>query len=375
MRVILLRLLVIAFVITRVAWLDVEAQQAPDVSGLALPGSPVQTDARPQMFGLARDIQIVVKLADPSLAKARGKNAKKLGGNLDAGQQRQYVAQLAQKQDALLAQIRNLGGREVARLTKAHNGVIVTINPSQVPAIAALPGVLTVRQLHDYALDLSETVPYIGAKAVQDAGKDGTGVRVAVLDTGIDYTHKFFGGPGTAAAYQAAYGTSTTDPKNTTTDGLFPTRKVVGGFDFVGEKRPNAALAPDPDPIDCGTSAIPAPCAGGHGTHVADIIAGNDGASHKGVAPGASLYAVKVCSSVSTACSGVALLQGMEFALDPDGDGDTSDAVDVVNMSLGSSYGQIQDDLSEASSDAAELGVVVVAAAGNDADRPYIVSS
>src|SRR5262249_24987583 len=214
-----------------------------------------------------------------------------------------------------------------------------------------------------------------GAKAVQDAGFDGSGVRVAVLDTGIDYTHKFFGGPGTAAAYQAAYGTSTADSKNTTTDGLFPTAKVIGGFDFVGEKWPAGPLAPDPDPIDCGPSVIPAPCFGGHGTHVADIIAGNDGASHKGVAPGASLYAVKVCSAIALACSGAALLQGIEFALDPDGDGDISDAVDVINMSLGASYGQIQDDLAEASAIAARLGVVVVAAAGNAADRPYIVSS
>jgi len=206
-----------------------------------------------------------------------------------------------------------------------------------------------VRPLHDYQLDLSETVPYIGASVVQNAGFDGTGVRVAVLDTGIDYTHKFFQGPGTVAAYKDAYGTTTADLKNTTTDGLFPTSKVVGGFDFVGERWPNGPLAPDPDPIDCGPSAIAAPCAGGHGTHVADIIAGNDGASHKGVAPGAVLYAVKVCSTVSTSCSGLALLEGIEFALDPNGDGDISDAVDVINMSVGSSYGQIQDDLSEAS--------------------------
>src|SRR5436309_5624302 len=65
----------------------------------------------------------------------------------------------------------------------------------------------------------------------------------------------------------------------------------------------------------------------------------------------------------------------MDFALDPNGDGDISDAVDVINMSLGSSYGQIQDDLAEASSTAVQLGVVVVAAAGNSADRPYIVNS
>ena len=135
-----------------------------------------------------------------------------------------------------------------------------------IPAVAALPGVHTVRQLHDYQLDLSETVPYIGATAVQNVGFNGAGVRVAVLDTGIDYTHKFFGGPGTAAAYTAAYGTTTADTRNTTTDGLFPTAKVVGGFDFVGERWPSGPLAPDPDPIDCGPSAIAAPCAGGHGT-------------------------------------------------------------------------------------------------------------
>jgi subtilisin family serine protease len=355
---------------------QVTEAQTPDASQLAIPGGPFQASSLPQILASAGgDVLLVVRLTDPSLAEAHGANAKQNGGNLTAAQQVAYVAQLGQKQDALMAQIRNLGGGELARLNKALNAVIISINASQVPAVVGLPGVLTVRPLHNYALDLSETVPYIGAKIVQDLGINGAGVRVAVLDTGIDYTHKFLGGPGTAAAYQAAYGTSTTDVRNTRTDGLFPTSKVIGGYDFVGEQWPNGPLAPDPDPIDCGPSAIPVPCAGGHGTHVADIIAGNDGASHKGVAPGASLYAVKVCSAISSACSGIALLQGMEFALDPNSDGNISDAVDVINMSLGSAYGQIQDDLTEAASVASRLGVVVVVAAGNDADRPYIVSS
>jgi hypothetical protein len=141
---------------------------------------------------------------------------------------------------------------------------------------------------------------------------------------------------------------------------------VIDGFDFVGEVWPNGAVAPDPDPIDFQ----------GHGTHVADILAGHsaDG-THKGVAPGASLYALKVCSAVSTSCNGIALLQAMDFSLDPNGDGDISDAVDVVNLSLGSNYGQREDDLSEAASIVTSFGVVVVAAAGNAADRPYIVGS
>jgi minor extracellular serine protease Vpr len=232
--------------------------------------------------------------------------------------------------------------------------------------IALLPGVAKVRPVLRYQLDLSETVPYVGAKAAQTAGKDGTGVRVAVLDSGVDYTHRNLGGAGTLAAYEAAYGTGTADPRNTTRDGLFPTAKVIAGHDFVGEAWPNTPEAPDDDPIDFD----------GHGTHVADIIAGAsaDGA-HKGVAPGASLVALKVCSSIATSCSGIALLQAMDFALDPNGDGDTRDAVDVINMSLGSSYGQIEDDLTLASANAVRLGVVVVTSAGNSADRPYIVGS
>jgi hypothetical protein len=107
--------------------------------------------------------------------------------------------------------------------------------------------------------------------------------------------------------------------------------------------------------------------AAGHGTHVADIIGGA-----MGVAPGVDLYAVKVCSSVSTSCSGIALLQGMEFAVDPDGDGNIDDAVDIINMSLGSPYGDPRwDDLSAAVDNASALGVLTVTSSGNSADKPY----
>ena len=363
---------------------------AADVSALAVPGGAHPGTIDPALLRAKGEIDVVVRLVDAPLAVAHGRNAKQLGGALNRGQQQAYLKQLAQKQDALMGQIRGLGGRELGRVSKALNAIALRVDASRIPDIAALPGVEGIRPVINYSLDLSETVPYIGAAAVQAAGFNGTGVRVAVLDSGIDYTHAFLGGPGTAAAYAAAYGTTTSDPLNTTTDGLFPTAKVVGGYDFVGELWPttNAAicgkdangnaltcLLPDPDPIDCGPAAIPAPCAGSHGTHVADIIGGNDGGAHKGVAPGASLYAVKVCSSVSTSCSGVALLEGLDFALVPNGDGVISDAVDVVNMSLGSAYGQKEDDLSAASANAVNLGVVVVAAAGNNADRPYIASS
>ncbi|MEJ1964186.1 MAG: S8 family serine peptidase [Gammaproteobacteria bacterium] len=116
----------------------------------------------------------------------------------------------------------------------------------------------------------------------------------------------------------------------------------------------------------------------GHGTHVADILAGRspDG-THVGVAPGATLLAVKVCSAsvTSTACNGVAILKGLDFALDPNHDDVMDDAVDVINMSLGAPYGQKEDSTSVAASNAARAGIVVVAAAGNSSDKPYDLGS
>ena len=129
---------------------------------------------------------------------------------------------------------------------------------------------------------------------------------------------------------------------------------------------PTRARTEDPDPIDFQ----------GHGTHVADIIGGKsqDG-THVGMAPGASLLAIRVCSAVATSCNGVALLLAVDFSLDPNGDGNVGDAADIIHLSLGSDYGQIEDDLTDALEDAVDLGIVVVASAGNGSNKPYVVGS
>lgn len=274
---------------------------------------------------------------------------------------------LLSHQDALQSRLAAVGAKELGRVTMAHNAIAVTVDASKLKEIAAMPGVAKVRRVNHYEMSLSETVPYIGAAAAQQAGADGTGVRVAVLDSGIDYTHRNLGGEGTKEAYEKAYGTSNTDPRNTTVDpSVYPTEKVVGGFDFVGDTWPNGPRTEDPNPIDFQ----------GHGTHVADIIGGKskDG-THKGVAPGVKLLALRVCSAVATSCNGVAILKAIDWSIDPNGDGDPSDAVDVMNLSLGSDYGQVLDDSTEAISTAVDAGIVAVVAAGNAANKPYIVSS
>ncbi|MCU0478794.1 MAG: S8 family serine peptidase [Chloroflexi bacterium] len=334
----------------------------PDVSGLGVGDGAWTPDLSPDLAGATGPVKVVVRMVDAPLAVAVGRDAKQNGSALKPAGQKAYVAALGKKQAALLGQVNALGGTTLGQVSKALNAVIVEVDAGRLAAIAALPNVHSIRPLVDYQVDLSETVPYIGAATAQAADVDGTGVRVAVLDSGIDYTHFNLGGSGDVTVFNA------NDP-TVIEAGSFPTAKVVGGYDFVGEVWPNGNLAPDADPLDKGTGA-------GHGTHVADIIGGKSmSGMHKGVAPGASLYAVGVCSKVSTSCSGVALLQGMDYALDPNGDDSISDAVDVVNMSLGSAYGQRQDDLSAASANAVRMGVVVVASAGNNADKPYVVGS
>ena len=305
------------------------------------------------LFRVSADKEVIVRLRSQSVAEQglRGKAATRAKRSLE------------DEQSALLKRIQKLDpdAAVIAQVQVVLNAVFVRVNASALPALAKDPAVLRIAEVGTYQLDLSETVPYIGGTEAQNRGVDGSGITVAVLDSGIDYTHANLGGGGTLEDYEAAYGTSPSDTRNTTTDGLFPTDRVVGGYDFVGEVWPNGPLLPDPDPIDLE----------GHGTHVADIIGGA-----KGVAPGVDLYAVKTCSAVSSACSGVALIQGMEYVVDPNGDGNPNDRVDIVNMSLGSLYGQpFDDDLSAAVDNATALGVLTVASAGNSADKPFVTGS
>ena len=60
-------------------------------------------------------------------------------------------------------------------------------------------------------------------------GYTGEGITVAVIDTGIDYLHANFGGPGDMNAYWE------NDPTSFEEEGDFPTVKVIGGWDFAGD--------------------------------------------------------------------------------------------------------------------------------------------
>jgi subtilisin family serine protease len=260
--------------------------------------------------------------------------------------------------------------RTLYRAHAAYAGIAVQTDASRLAALASLPGVKAVHRLTPKSTSNSSSVPLIGAPKAW-AGRDdtGEGVRIGIIDTGIDYTHADFGGEGTRAAFEAAKASTA----------FLGTPKVIGGYDFAGDDYdgadPASVPVPDRNPLDCE----------GHGSHVAGTTAGlgvaADGSTWTGgyadpidpaqvrigpgVAPGASLYALKVFG-----CEGSTNLvgQALDWAADPNGDGDVSDHLDVVNMSLGSSYGSPQDPDSVASNNLAALGTVVVASIGNSGD-------
>src|SRR5580693_5654871 len=326
----------------------------------AVPGTSQYTGAISNAAGPAYSskaltglVQIGIKLSDPPLVVAVGVSAKKTGIAMTAAQQSAYLAQLKQKQDAVMSQVRGLGGVELGRVSKGHNALMVSIDARQLQALHNIAGVIAVRPISDVPVsvvsttgqpDLLTTLTYLGGVTAQNNGFKGQGVRIAMLDTGIDYTHYNLGGSGNVADYNTAKAAAATTPPAR----LFPTTKVIGGFDFTGEVWPNGPLAPDPNPIDLN----------GHGTLTADAAGGHSLDNvHFGTAPGAQLYAVKVCSSVSTSCSGVAILEGLDFALDPTNSGTLNNAVDVISMSLGGAFGQREDDASEAFTDIVNFGV------------------
>jgi minor extracellular serine protease Vpr len=316
----------------------------------------------PSLLSVEGDSKVIIRLRSPSVAE--------LGVSDDASVHARN--NLRNEQAAFLDRARALDpdARVIAQVQLVLNAVFVEVDAAVLPQLANDPAVARIAPVANYELDLSETVPYIGASAVQAAGFTGKGIKVAVLDSGIDYTHAAFGGPGTVEFYAQCYGVSPFDPGwsleqphnsapvGECADYFGPgAPSVVGGYDFVGEIWPFGPLFPNPNPIDFGN----------HGSHVADIIGGANG-----VAPDVSLYALKVCSAVSTSCSGIALIQGMEFSVNPSGDGRLKDRVDIINMSLGASYGKpFDDDLSAAVDNATRIGVLSVASAGNSSDKPY----
>ncbi len=202
------------------------------------------------------------------------------------------------------------------KLAKAYSA---TVKAKKVKEIAKYPDVYKI--YHDFKVNvyLHESVPLIGADTLRSS-YNGSGITVAVIDTGIDSDHP--------------------DLKN----------KIVDQFSFIAEESPQDGF--------------------GHGTHVAGIIAGSGAASgdyYIGVAPQAFLMNVKVMDNngVGNASS---VMSGIEYAVD--------NGADIISMSLGASLWPPDgtDPVAMTANAAVDAGVVVIASAGNSGGAFLIAS-
>jgi subtilisin family serine protease len=226
---------------------------------------------------------------------------------------------------AMVGLMGRLESGKLHEFSSALDGFSGRLSLEDLEAVLASPG-LGVQAYPDFTVTamLADSVAQIGADQLwsmrdpSNAYVMGTGMVVAVIDTGVDYHHPDLGG------------------------GIGPSYKVIGGYDFVNS---------DSDPMDDN----------GHGTHCAGIVAANGGLT--GVAPGASILAYK---SLDASGQGYMsnVIAAIDRAMDPNQDSDPSDRADVISMSLGGP-GSVDDPVCVAVGNAVAAGIVVVVAAGN----------
>ncbi len=271
-------------------------------------------------------VRVIVTFSAQPLARFRaGVKAGKRTGSLSAAraaitaEHTRFFADLGRLNGEVQQAGKTTPDRMEGSYETALNGVVLTTTRKRMAAIHRLPYVTRVEEDRTFRILSTGAGARTGVRPGRPRSAfTGAGVVLAVLDTGIDYTHPDFGG---------AMG-----------------GRVIGGYDFQNQ---------DADPMDDH----------GHGTWVAGVAAAA-GTSFQGMAPGVSILAYKVCNARGL-CPASRIISGLDRALNPDGDPFTDDAVDVINLSLGLPEGTGNDLVSLAVDLAVEAGVVCVTAAGN----------
>jgi subtilisin family serine protease len=306
----------------------------------------------------ADPVEVVVTLKQPALSQAFARERTLAFSSfarpnrllLAAPASRAYLGRLAASQRLLYARIRSAIPHADLRweFGVVLNGLAVVLPHNQLDALARVPGVDRVWPSRSYGPLLDTTPALIGAPTLwgPTLATAGQGMKIAIIDDGIDQTHPFFSPRG--LTYPPGF------PKGQT---AFTTPKVIVARAFPPRSpaHPGAARPFDPDHSD-------------HAIHVAGIAAGNDGTRTRqgftlsGVAPRAYLgnyKALTIPSEFGLNGNAPELAAAIEAAV--------RDGMDVINFSIGEVEIEPSRDLVvRALNAAADAGVVSAVAAGND---------
>ena len=327
-----------------------------------------------QAAGLARSVIVEFKADPGAVWKAK---LEKTGQKVSTEQLQQYRASVTAQQNSFLEELKsrgvaftvegvdlkdfagNVAGRADYRFNLVMNGITLNVPGAAIKTIEAMPQVKRVVNNAVLHLDLNSSVKYINAPAVYGQvqeltpfdtareGYEGQGIYVAVLDTGIDWTHPMFGGDPTPPRLGTAPPTAA----------LNTNQKVVYYLSFSG------GLVDDFGHGSAASSDIAGYLAQAPG---ADGLPGTaDDIKLHGVAPQARLMGYKVCTGTGS-CVSASTILGLEDAVSPFSvTMQPKPVAHVINMSLGGSGGP-DDATAVAASNAALLGTTVVASAGNE---------
>ena len=263
--------------------------------------------------------------------------------------------------DAVAATVRQNGGT-VRRVYHRFPLLVAEVGLPALQGLARSPQVTAVQEDVAEPLALASSIPLINADDVQRLGWTGAGRGVAILDTGIDRDHPFFG---SRIVAEACFST----PADTNEASLCPN----------GTTAQTGAGAADAETAQCLNGTVNM-C--DHGSHVAGIAAGSAtgvaGAPGSGVAPGADIAAVQVftrfnaaadCTPDPTPCIRTYVsdqISGLEEVLDLDSGGTT---IDAANMSISNAANNgtacDADTRKVAIDDLLAAGIATVIAAGN----------
>jgi subtilisin family serine protease len=324
---------------------------------LVLAALPALASARgPADVPDAGFVQVVVELRSPSAARsalprARGRL------ELDAAATLRRLVRIRAEQHQVEGRILDAvpGARIRWRYAVVLNAVAVVLPAPSVGRLETVDGVTEVHRSSLYRPLLDQSPAAIGAPGLWGPGlaTGGQGMKIALIDDGVDHRHQFFDPSG--------YAMPPGFPKG---QAAFTTAKVIAARSFPPPSpRPRYAdLAFDPENSE-------------HGTHVAGIAAGNNGtqapvgggiARLSGVAPRAHIgnyrvLTVPTVSNVGLDGNSPEIAAGIEAAV--------RDGMDIVNLSIGEpEIAPSRDLVVRALEGAARAGVVPVVAAGNDFD-------